>query len=96
MLGELWFCEAKSGRLAENAARIEQFAEGRRILLVDAAVARQYGIVKNQLKRKGRPIPENDIWIAAFALELGLTLVTRDAHFGVIDDLMVESWSAPT
>ena len=96
MLGELWFCEAKSGRLAENAARIEQFVEGRRILLVDAAVARQYGIVKNQLKRKGRPIPENDIRIAAIALELGLMLVTRDAHFGVIDDLMVESWSAPT
>ena len=41
---------------------------------------------------KGRPIPENDIWIAAIALQYDLTLITRDTHFGEVDNLKVESW----
>ena len=95
-MGELHFGAAKSDRPTQNAARIEQFVEGRRILFIDSAVARQYGTLKNNLRRKGRPIPENDIWIAAIALERGLTLVTRDAHFDAIDDLRIASWSTST
>jgi tRNA(fMet)-specific endonuclease VapC len=41
---------------------------------------------------KGRPIPENDLWIAAIALEHDLIVATRDAHFGEIDNLKVEMW----
>ncbi len=67
--GELYFGAAKSRRRDQNAARIEQFVEGQRILFIDSAVARQYGTLKNDLRGKGRPIPENDIWIAAIALE---------------------------
>jgi len=44
------------------------------------------------LRLKGRPIPENDLWIAAMALEHDLVLATRDAHFGEIDNLKVEMW----
>ena len=95
-IGELYFGAAKSGRPGQNAARIDQFVEDRSILYIDSAVARQYGTLKNNLRRKGRPIPENDMWIAAIALERGLTLVTRDAHFGAIDDLLIASWSTPT
>ena len=95
-IGELYFGAAKSDRPAQNASRIEQFVERRSILFIDSAVARQYGTLKNNLRRKGRPIPENDMWIAAIVLERGLTLVTRDAHYGAIDDLLIASWSTPT
>jgi tRNA(fMet)-specific endonuclease VapC len=40
----------------------------------------------------GRPIPENDIWIAASAMEHGLILATRDGHFNEVNDLIVEIW----
>ncbi len=50
------------------------------------------GKIKNYLRQKGLPIPENDIWIAATARQYNLTLVSRDAHFGNIENLHVESW----
>ena len=53
---------------------------------------RGYGEIKNALRIKGRPLPENDIWIAALARQHDLMLVTRDTHFEQIDDLNVTSW----
>lgn len=69
--GELFFGAAKSGRASENTERIEEFPSGRAIIGCDLTVAREYGRVKWRLKAKGRPIPENDIWIAATALSHG-------------------------
>jgi tRNA(fMet)-specific endonuclease VapC len=51
-----------------------------------------YGEIKSSLRQKGKPIPDNDIWIAASARQHSLTLVTRDAHFDEIDDLARERW----
>ena len=51
-----------------------------------------YGQIKNALKMKGRPLPENDVWIAAIARQHKLPLVTQDAHFSHIDNLHIESW----
>ena len=48
--------------------------------------------VNSLLQAKGRPLPENDIWVAAVALQHGLTLVTRDAHFNEITSLAVVAW----
>ena len=56
------------------------------ILPGSVETARHYGIIKSQLKKKGRPIPENDVWIAAIAKEYDLTLVTRDDHFSYIGE----------
>jgi tRNA(fMet)-specific endonuclease VapC len=91
-VGELLFGAAKSGRPAENAAKVERFAAGRFILPCDLNVARAYGEVKRGLREKGRPIPENDIWIAATAACHELVLVTRDQHFGDVDGLTVAVW----
>jgi tRNA(fMet)-specific endonuclease VapC len=44
------------------------------------------------LRGEGRPIPENDLWIAATASEHGLVLVTRDEHFDRVEGLLVERW----
>jgi tRNA(fMet)-specific endonuclease VapC len=58
----------------------------------NVATALKYGDMKTALKAKGRPIPENDIWIAATALQHGLTLVSRDAHFNEVEEITVEEW----
>jgi tRNA(fMet)-specific endonuclease VapC len=67
--------------------------EGVTLLLPTARTAAEYGRVKVTLKAAGLPIPENDIWIAAYALEHGLPLATRDAHFAHVPGLIVEDWS---
>lgn len=81
VLGELFFGAAKSARSSENTAKVERFAAGRAIISCDLDVAREYGRLKQHLKTQGRPLPENDIWIAAAAIHHGLVLVTRDRHF---------------
>jgi tRNA(fMet)-specific endonuclease VapC len=92
VLGELFFGAAKSGRPFENASIIERFAVGRSVLSCDLPAARAYGRMRQQLRAKGRPLPENDIWIAATAYSHGLVLVTRDRHFREIDDLAIAEW----
>ena len=77
-LGELYFGAGKSGRPQTNLARIDEFAADNVVLGCDTDTARRYGEVKNALRLKGRPIPENDIWIAAVAVQYDLTLVTRN------------------
>ncbi len=92
VLGELFFGAAKSVRAIENTAKVERFAAGRSILACDLDVAREYGGLRQRLRQKGRPLPENDVWIAATARRHELTLVTRDRHFREIEDLEIAEW----
>jgi tRNA(fMet)-specific endonuclease VapC len=92
-LGELFFGAAKSGRPADNTSKVELFAAGRAIVACDLDVAREYGRLKQCLKERGRPLPENDLWIAAAAARHRLILVTRDRHFEEIEDLATVSWT---
>jgi tRNA(fMet)-specific endonuclease VapC len=92
-LGELFFGAAKSGRPSENTDRVERFAAGRTIVPCDLEVAREYGLLKHYLKERGRPLPENDIWIAAAAKRHGMVLVTRDRHFQAVQDLHTADWA---
>jgi len=91
-LGELYFGAWKSGRPQANLARLGEFAADNVVLGCDSDTARRYGEVKDALRLKGRPIPENDIWIEAMALQHNLTLITRDRHFNEVDGLKVEIW----
>jgi tRNA(fMet)-specific endonuclease VapC len=92
VLGELYYGAQKSARVETNIARVNTFAAGSAVLVCDTATAQYYGAIKNQLRAKGHPIPENDIWIAALARQHQLTLVTRDEHFRAVDGLIVERW----
>ena len=92
VLGELYYGARKSTRVTENLARIDEFVASSAVLPCDTATAQQYGDIKNKLRAKGRPIPENDIWIAAIAMQYQLTLVARDGHFHEVDGLQVEAW----
>jgi len=81
VLGELYFGARRSTRTAENLANLDTFTATANGVSCDLATARVYGEIKTALRRLGRPLPENDIWIAAIAIQHGLTLVSRDAHF---------------
>ena len=92
VFGELYYGAKKSARSDLNLARIDEFASSVEMIDVDFRDARLYGEIKDQLRKNGRPIPENDIWIAALAMRHELTLVTRDAHFQSVQGLKIEMW----
>ena len=89
VIGELYFGARKSQRVQENIQRLQKFTAGNKILGCDLETAPYYGEIRYSLRKKGRPIPENDVWIAAIALQHNLTLITRDAHFDEIDNLIL-------
>ena len=93
-LGELYFGAFinKSAHPDDNAERIDRLAASTAILYCDGTTALHYGRIKTGLRAKGRPISENDIWIAANAQQHGLTVVSRDLHFREIENLPVEEW----
>jgi tRNA(fMet)-specific endonuclease VapC len=62
------------------------------VLYIDEETTFSYGAIKTALRKKGKPIPENDIWIAAIVLRHNLTVVTRDKHFKEIDGLVIKHW----
>jgi tRNA(fMet)-specific endonuclease VapC len=89
VIGELYFGAYKSGRIASNLKQVEIFITENSILDCDTDTAHEYGLIKDQLKRKGCPIPDNDIWIASVARQYDLILITRDNHFDRIDGLII-------
>jgi tRNA(fMet)-specific endonuclease VapC len=91
-LGELHYGAQKSSLVEYNLARVGEIARTMPIIPCDEGTAAEYGIIKAALRAKGRPVPENDIWIAAIARQHALTLITRDEHFGEISGLVSEAW----
>ena len=89
-VGELMYGAALSQKADFNRENYFCFCEQMKVLYPDLGVAKSYGRIKASLKMKGRPIPENDIWIAATALAADLTLVTADSDFSFVDGISVE------
>jgi tRNA(fMet)-specific endonuclease VapC len=92
VIGELCFGAQKSNKVTENLHKIDIFVQQSIVFPCDLETAQWYGIIKDRLHRKGRLIPDNDIWIAAVAIQRGLILATRDAHFDEIESLQTERW----
>lgn len=63
------------------------------ILPMTQAVAERFAEIEAKLRQKGKPIPVNDVWVAALAVERGAVLVTNDAHFAHVEPLRVENWT---
>lgn len=63
-----------------------------RVLEIDRETASRYAEVRSALRKKGRPIPANDAWIAALALQHELALLSRDAHFDQVKGIHRVSW----
>lgn len=93
-IAELLFGAARSSRPEANRQRVETFTRELRVVAFDHTCAGHFGRLKADLFSRGRPIPDFDIAIAATALSQGATVVTADGHFGHVDELQVEDWTA--
>ena len=92
VVGELHYGARKSAHSAANLAKIDEFTAWVEIVNCDAQTARHYGEIKDRLRLRGRPIPDNDIWIAAVARQLRLPLASRDEHFKEVLGLTLSAW----
>jgi tRNA(fMet)-specific endonuclease VapC len=86
VIGELWAGFAQGSRLQSNIAELDEFLALPVVetLVVDRQVAEIFGEIIADLRRNGRPVPTNDIWIAATCARAGATLLTWGAHFRLI------------
>lgn len=92
VVGEMHYGAQYSTDVKKNIKNIEKVVTHYEVLYVDTDTASVYGKIKAGLRKKGRPIPENDIWIASIAMQHGLTLITRDSHFNEVGGLSIEKW----
>ena len=92
VLGEMLYGALNSANTSSNLDRLNAFMAGAGHLFCDQQTARLYGEIKTSLRQKGKPIPDNDIWIAATAQQHSLTLVTRDLHFGEVVNIKRTRW----
>jgi tRNA(fMet)-specific endonuclease VapC len=93
-LAELAFRAEGSPQRERNLLRLRQALAVWKLWLVDTETAFEYGRLAFELKKLGRPIGQNDIWIAAIALTLGSTaVVTMDADLSSVPGLTVENWA---
>jgi tRNA(fMet)-specific endonuclease VapC len=94
VLGEVLAGFRHGAKLAENLERLRRFVAQPRVTLVPVTwtTADRYSRVYAALRRKGNPIPTNDMWIAAHALETGADLVSFDPHFRDVEGL---AWVTP-
>ena len=92
-LGELYKGVLKSASPEKSRAKLDTFLQTVAVLHPATATALHYAQIAAALERMGTPIPENDIWIAAVAMECSMPLVTCDAHFAKVDGLALLNWS---
>lgn len=94
--GELLYGFRLGSRFEENAARFEAFLAVPSVELLPLALttADRFGRIAARLHRNGTPIPTNDIWIAAQAMERGVELLSSDVHFGEVEGLAWVPFSA--
>lgn len=83
VLGELHYGFLGSAKAVENESKLASFLRNPvvRVISVGELTSRSYAHLKHFLRNEGTPIPENDIWIAALALEQAAPVVTSNAHF---------------
>lgn len=91
VLGELYAGFAGGVRESANRKQLNSFLTKStvRILSVSKETAEIFGTVKYQLKTAGTPVPINDVWIAAHAMENGARLITYDRHFKQIAGVLL-------
>lgn len=95
--GELVFGAERSARRTENLARVSRVAELYPVVEVSRAVMDTFGRQKADLTRRGRPLDDFDLLIAATALTEGSCLVTGNTgHFNRIPGLRLENWMLAT
>lgn len=92
VVAEILFTARNSSQQTKNLKIYNEFIDTCNVLNITRETANYYSIIRLELKQKGRPIPENDLWIASVCIEQNLPLVTGDAHFDNISGLKVVKW----
>lgn len=91
VLGELWAGFAVGSRHQENKDELGIFLQSRRVKIVPIIpeTAERYAFIYAYLRKEGRPIPTNDLWIAASAMEHSAMLLTADQHFQFVPQILL-------
>lgn len=92
VLGELYVGVNQVTNRVKHLKKVQDFIAFCTVLDVDQQTAEHFGEIMAGLRKKGKPIPTNDIWIAASAKQHSLQLVSRDKHFLEVTDLSVVGW----
>jgi predicted nucleic acid-binding protein len=92
VLGEYRLGIAQSRHRASYESWLRQWIAAVTVLDIDDRTTHSYSTVGLELKRKGKPIPTNDLWIAALSLQHSLPLVSRDKHFDLVAGLRRLDW----
>ena len=90
-IGELLSGFKAGGKEKKNREELAEFLDTPRVRLygIDEDTAEFYAAILNGLRKQGKPIPTNDIWIASVSFQHGLPLFTKDRHFENISGLML-------
>lgn len=92
VIGELLAGFKSGSKDQHNKSVLHDFlsVESVGILYIDDETAERYSVIHAYLKKSGTPIPTNDVWIAASAMQHGLVLITSDQHFSVLPQIVSE------
>jgi len=93
VIAELFSGFSLGAKEKKNRKELETFLDSPRVevLMHDLETADYYALIVKRLKAKGRPIPSNDVWIAANAMKHGLALYSFDNHFEQVEGLLLFS-----
>jgi tRNA(fMet)-specific endonuclease VapC len=91
-VAELWYMVFKSAKVTENSIELEKLLNDLHRRPFGELAAKEFGVIKTELRRIGRPIPDADNQIAAVARVDGLIVLTADAHFNNVANLKTENW----
>lgn len=86
-LGELYLGAYRSTNVSKKLQEIKSFLESCIVVYTDAITSDNYAVIKTALLNRGKPIPENDLWIAATALQYKIPLYTFDRHFEEVEGI---------
>jgi tRNA(fMet)-specific endonuclease VapC len=92
VLGAYRFGIAQSRHRASYESWLQQWIAAVIVLNIDEETTHSYSAIGLELRKKGKPIPANDLWIAALCRQHSLPLLSRDQHFDVIPGLRRVAW----
>lgn len=98
VLGELKAGFSMGKHKEKNRRELSRFLQSPRVtvLRLDEETSERYAVIVSSLRRAGTPIPTNDLWIAASAMQHGVAVLTMDSHFEKVPQIIAEVCSART
>jgi len=92
VLGEFRFGLRGSRKRSVIEPQLDFLEQTVRVLDITRETAAVYAAVRFELRQRGRPIPENDVWIASLARQHGLSVMSQDVHFDAVPGIQRLSW----